>query len=118
MSDKTPRLFYGAVYFRKSNPPRKDWERDYAQAAKDGMNVFRHWFMWGAIEIAPQVYDWEDYDMQFRLAEKNHIRTVVAEILNSVPEWIYRKHPDYFCCGSDHTAPRSVMSPKIGRAHV
>ena len=111
MSDKTPNLFYGAVYFRKSNPPRKDWERDYAQAAKDGMNVFRHWFMWGAIEIAPQVYDWEDYDMQFQLAEKYHIRTVVAEILNSVPEWVYRKHPDYLSCGSDHAAPRSVMSP-------
>ena len=24
---------YGAVYFRKSNPPRADWARDYATAA-------------------------------------------------------------------------------------
>ena len=24
-----PKFPYGAVYFRKSNPPREDWERDY-----------------------------------------------------------------------------------------
>jgi len=41
----------------KSNPPREDWTRDYATAAEDGMNVFRHWFLWAAIEVAPGVYD-------------------------------------------------------------
>ena len=46
-------LPYGAVYFRKSNPPEEDWERDYKQAAEDGYNIFRHWFMWGSIEVAP-----------------------------------------------------------------
>ena len=51
---------YGAVYFRKSNPPKEDWERDYQTAAQDGLNIFRHWFMWGCIEIAPGVYDWDD----------------------------------------------------------
>ena len=25
---------------------REDWERDYGVAAEDGLNVFRHWFMW------------------------------------------------------------------------
>ncbi len=44
---------YGAVYFRKSNPPETDWARDHAMAARIGMNTFRHWFMWGAIEVAP-----------------------------------------------------------------
>ena len=53
-----PTIPYGAVYFRKSNPPREDWERDYRQAAEDGMNSFRHWFLWSAIEIAPGKYDW------------------------------------------------------------
>ncbi len=44
---------YGAVYFRKSNPPEQDWERDHKTAAQIGMNTFRHWFMWSAIEVAP-----------------------------------------------------------------
>ena len=64
---------YGAVYFRKSNPPREDWERDYRVAAEDGMNIFRHWFMWGSIERAPGVYDWADYDRQMDLAAENGI---------------------------------------------
>ncbi|MDQ2900526.1 MAG: hypothetical protein M3Y07_12125, partial [Acidobacteriota bacterium] len=36
---------YGAVYFRKSNPPERDWARDHQTAARTGMNTFRHWFM-------------------------------------------------------------------------
>ena len=54
-SRNLPKFPYGAVYFRKSNPPQEDWERDYQKAAEDGMNIFRHWFIWSAIEIAPGV---------------------------------------------------------------
>jgi hydroxymethylpyrimidine/phosphomethylpyrimidine kinase len=42
---------YGAVYFRKSNPPEQDWARDHKTAAQIGMNTFRHWFMWSSIEV-------------------------------------------------------------------
>jgi beta-galactosidase len=89
-----PWFRYGAVYFRKSGPPRRDWERDYARAAKDGFNVFRHWFIWGAIEVAPGVYGWEDYDRQLELAEKYGIKTVIAEITHSVPQWLLAERPD------------------------
>ncbi len=70
---------YGAVYFRKSNPPEQDWARDHATAARIGMNTFRHWFMWGAIEVAPGKYDWRDYDRMMDLAAKNGIKVVIAE---------------------------------------
>ncbi|WP_172123660.1 MULTISPECIES: beta-galactosidase [unclassified Devosia] len=89
--DKLPQTPFGAVYFRKSNPPREDWERDYAVAAKDGMNVFRHWFMWSAIERRPGFYDWEDYDRQMDLAAKNGIKTIIAELTHTVPDWAYRQ---------------------------
>jgi beta-galactosidase len=36
---------FGAVHFRKSNPPEQDWDRDHKTAAQMGVNVFRHWFM-------------------------------------------------------------------------
>ncbi|HEX3350696.1 MAG TPA: beta-galactosidase [Acetobacteraceae bacterium] len=85
------RLPFGAVYFRKSNPPREDWGRDYKVAAEDGMNVFRHWFMWGSIETAPGVWDWSDYDRQMDLAAENGIKTVIAELIHAVPDWAYRK---------------------------
>lgn len=86
-----PAVAYGAVYFRKSNPPREDWERDYAQAARDGMNTFRHWFLWGATEIAPGEFDWDDYDRQMELGEKYGIGAIIAEVTHSAPEWAFRQ---------------------------
>ena len=82
---------YGAVYFRKSNPPEQDWARDHATAQHIGMNTFRHWFMWGAIETAPGKYDWRDYDRMMDLAAQNGIKVVVAELITDAPEWAYRK---------------------------
>ena len=48
----------GGVYFRKSNPPSGEWARDHATAHELGMNTFRHWFMWSALEVAPGKWDW------------------------------------------------------------
>ena len=88
-----PTIPYGAVYFRKSNPPEEDWQRDYQQAAADGMNCFRHWFLWSAIEVAPGEYDWADYDRQLDLAAENGIKTIIADILATAPEWAFKKYP-------------------------
>lgn len=92
MLRKDIQIPFGAVYFRKSNPPREDWERDYGVAAEDGLNVFRHWFMWSAIETSPGVYDWADYDRQMDLAAANGIKTVIAELIHAVPDWAVRKY--------------------------
>ena len=87
-----PAFPYGAVYFRKSNPPREDWERDYATAAADGLNAFRHWFLWSAIEVAPNEYDWADYDRQLDLAAQHGLKTVIAEFTTTAPEWAWRQY--------------------------
>ena len=84
---------FGAVYFRKSNPPEKDWERDHKTAANLGMNIFRHWFMWASIENSPGKYDWRDYDRMVELEGQNHIKVVIAEITNGAPEWMWDKYP-------------------------
>ena len=73
---------YGAVYFRKSNPPEKDWERDHKVASEMGMNIFRHWFMWASIENSPGKYDWRDYDRMMQLEGQNHIKVIIAEIIS------------------------------------
>ncbi|MGI6368682.1 MAG: beta-galactosidase [Anaerolineae bacterium] len=88
-----PDFTYGAVYFRKSNPPEQDWERDYATAAADGYTWFRHWFLWSAIEIAPGRYDWADYDRQLGLAASHGMKTVIAEMITAAPEWLFSRLP-------------------------
>ncbi len=93
MADKATQVFFGAVYFRKSNPPKEEWERDFRQAAADGHNLFRHWVPWGAVEVAPGSYDWDDYDRILDLGAKHGIKAVLAEIGLNVPEWFAEKNP-------------------------
>ena len=102
---------YGAVYFRKSNPPRDDWARDYRTAADDGHNAFRHWFLWSAVEVAPGEFDWSDYDRQLDLAADNGITTVVAEMATSAPEWAFRSLAHARFERRDGSPVRSTMSP-------
>jgi beta-galactosidase len=83
---------YGAVYFRKSNPPAEDWARDHQTAARVGMNTFRHWFLWSAIEIAPGKFDWADYDRMMDLAAANGLKVIIAEFTTCTPEWAFRKY--------------------------
>ena len=101
---------YGAVYFRKSNPPEQDWERDHRTAAENGMNTFRHWFMWSAIETEPGKYDWRDYDRMMDLAANNGIKVVIAEMLNFAPEWAFEKYPRALYKGSDDSLVYSGIS--------
>ena len=102
--DKVPVFPYGGVYFRKSNPPREDWEQDYKTAAELGVNVFRHWFLWTAIEVAPGKYDWADYDRQMDLAAKNGIRIIIGELsYNAAPEWMFENYPNARTLASDNS---------------
>lgn len=101
---------YGAVYFRKSNPPEPDWARDHKTAAQIGMNTFRHWFMWSAIEVAPGKYDWRDYDRMMDLAAQNGINVVIAELVTAAPEWAFEKYPHARFRGSDDTVVHSGLS--------
>ena len=108
--EQSPVFPYGAVYFRKSNPPKEDWDRDYKTAAELGVNVFRHWFMWDVIEVAPGKYDWSDYDRQMDLAAQNGIKTIIGEISNSAPEWMGIKYPK----GRVVSGTGSVSYPVMG----
>ncbi|MDR1637810.1 MAG: beta-galactosidase [Treponema sp.] len=104
-----PNLPYGAVYFRKTNPPQKDWERDYSVAREDGMNIFRHWFMWAAIEQAPGRFEWDEYDRQLDLAAKNGMKTIIAEMTVLGPEWLLRKYDRARLVRADGSRPGSFM---------
>ncbi|WEK06019.1 MAG: beta-galactosidase [Candidatus Devosia phytovorans] len=118
--DRLPKVPYGAVYFRKSNPPKEDWERDYGIAAEDGLNVFRHWFMWSAIERKPGVYDWEDFDRQLDLAARNGILTIIAELTQTTPDWAYRAYPHARQITADGAFLPPIMHPSCatgGGAH-
>ena len=107
---------YGAVYFRKSNPPAADWARDHATAARVGMNTFRHWFLWSAIEVAPGKFDWADYDRQMDLAHANGLKVIIAEFTTCAPEWAFRKYASAKYKASDGSTAESEVgaSTEVG----
>lgn len=111
MAKDHPRVPYGAVYFRKSNPPREDWDRDYAVAAEDGLNTFRHWFMWSAIERAPGRFDWDDCDRQLDLAAAHGLSTVIAEFTMAAPDWLTRRMDHARMRTADGRPMASQLSP-------
>jgi beta-galactosidase len=100
---------YGAVYFRKSNPPTEDWARDHKTAAQIGMNTFRHWVLWSAIEVAPGKYDWADYDRMMDLAHANGIKVILAEFTTCAPEWAFRRYAHARYLASDGTRQDSEI---------
>ncbi len=108
---RVPQIPYGAVYFRKSNPPPEDWEQDYQTASGDGINTFRHWFIWSAIETSPGVYNWKNYDRQMELAGKYGIRTVIAEMTALAPQWIFDRYPEVLYVDEQGRRPVSGISP-------
>jgi len=110
LAAQAPVFPYGAVYFRKSNPPEEDWARDHATAAGIGMNTFRHWVMWSAIEVAPGKYDWRDYDRMMDLAAHNGIRVVLAEMVTAAPEWMFDKYAHARYISSNGTPVESGIS--------
>ena len=105
---------YGGVYFRKSNPPEQDWARDHKIAAQTGMNAFRHWFIWPAIEVAPDRYDWRDYDRMMDLAAENGIKVMIAEITKAAPEWMFDDYPHALFRASDGSVAASGVGPSSG----
>ncbi len=58
------------------------------------MNMFRHWVMWSAVEVAPGKYDWRDYDRMLDLEGQNGIKAVLAEQITAAPEWAFRMFPN------------------------
>lgn len=104
----------GAVYFRKSNPPSTDWAKDHKTASQLGMNTFRHWFMWSAMEVAPDKWDWADYDRMMDLAARNGIKVIIATLDTAAPEWAFRKFPDARYMASDDSVTHSTVSASSG----
>ena len=96
----------GAVYYRRSAPPEQDWERDYQVAKEDGHTMFRHWFTWNSVHVAPDAFDWAPFDRHLDLAAKYGIKTIIAEHIYEAPDWLYRICPEgrtESASGSAHT---------------
>jgi beta-galactosidase len=76
--------------------------------------MFRHWFTWASVHIAPDTFDWEPFDRHLALAGKYGIKTIIAEHIYEAPDWLYHRYPQArreLAGGQIHS---SAMGPSNG----
>ena len=85
---------YGTQYYRAPTPAREHWAGDLAAIKAKGFNTVKYWVQWRWSERVEGEYVWDDLDELMVLAEKSGLKVVLNLILDVMPEWVERKHPD------------------------
>ena len=87
----------GVEHYRGPTPKLDVWDEDYARLAKSGFRIVRSHSYWNHMEPRPGMYELEDFDRMFELAEKHGLYVWLDVMLSTHgagPEWLTREHPD------------------------
>ena len=89
-------LVYGTHYYRAPTPTPSEWEYDY-QHMVEMVNIDTVQFrvQWRIHEHAEDVYQFEDTDRLFDLAEKYNYKVVIQMHLENAPQYIYERYDGY-----------------------
>ena len=93
---KTP-FPVGVEYYRAPTPKLDCWEADFARLSEAGFRVVRSFTYWNWMEPRPGIYELDDFDYMFDLAEKHGLSVWLDIVLGThgaCPEWLTREHPD------------------------
>lgn len=85
---------YGSQYYRAPTPEREHWAEDLASLKARGFNTVKYWVQWRWSERRQGEYYWKDLDELMDLAATNGLKVVLNLILDVMPEWVERDHPD------------------------
>ncbi|MFA6717285.1 MAG: alpha-amylase family protein, partial [Victivallaceae bacterium] len=86
---------YGAQYYRAPTPLPQEWEQDFSNLKKLGLNTVQIRVQWRKNERLEGEYDFSDIDRLFALAEQYDIKVIIKFLLENAPDYIYRKYDGY-----------------------
>ena len=92
-----PRFPVGVEYYRAPTPKHDCWDADFARLSASGFRVVRSFTYWNWMEPRPGIYELDDFDRMFDLAEKHGLSVWLDIVLGThgaCPEWLTREHPD------------------------
>lgn len=92
---------YGAQYYRTPNPPESEWDKDFAEMARQGFTIAKIWAMWSYIHTDEDSFDFTHFDHLFKIADKHGIKLMINTILENAPYWLAAKYPDARYTASD-----------------
>ena len=87
----------GVEHYRGPTPKLAVWDEDYARLSAAGFRVVRSHSYWNHMEPRPGMYELDDFDLMFELAEKHGLYVWLDIMLGThgaCPEWLTREHPD------------------------
>ena len=93
---KTP-FPVGVEYYRAPTPKPDCWDEDFARLSAAGFRVVRSFTYWNWMEPRPGIYELDDFDRMFDLAEKHGLSVWLDIVLGThgaCPEWLTRELPD------------------------
>ncbi len=87
----------GVEYYRAPTPKLDCWDADFARLSASGFRIVRSFTYWNWMEPRPGIYELDDFDCMFDLAEKHGLSIWLDIVLGThgaCPEWLTREHPD------------------------
>ncbi|MBC8427820.1 beta-galactosidase [bacterium] len=87
----------GVEYYRAPTPKQECWDEDFARLRAAGFQVVRSHSYWNWMEPQLGVYELDDFDHLFDLAEKHELFVWLDIMLathGACPEWLTREYPD------------------------
>ena len=87
----------GVEYYRAPAPKLDCWDADFARLSASGFRVVRSFTYWNWMEPRPGIYELDDFDYMFDLAEKHGLSVWLDIVLGThgaCPEWLTREHLD------------------------
>lgn len=82
---------YGTQYYRAPTPLPEEWEKDFKNFSRHGLNTIQLRLQWRQHEKRRGEYDFSDSDRLFDLAEKYHIKIIVKLMLENAPDYVFHE---------------------------
>ena len=80
---------YGTQYYRAPTPLPEEWENDFKNFSRYGINTIQLRLQWRQHEKRRGEYDFSDSDRLFDLAEKYQIKVIVKFMLENAPDYVF-----------------------------
>jgi beta-galactosidase len=90
-------FYFGSQYYRTPHPKPILWEKDFKFIRDFNIQFLRVWICWSDISKKEDSYDYNIFDSLFELASKHNLKILIQFILDSAPQWIETKHPEWLC---------------------
>lgn len=92
---KRKNFLIAVQYYRAPTPLPDEWEEDIENIRKLGFEAIQLRIQWRWNERKEGIYNFSDIDRLFDIAERNGLGVIIKFMLETAPEYIFRRYSGY-----------------------